>query len=451
MNRKETSQFGFSAGEYRRFRRHAWTYLLMFSLLYCFLYCARLNISSATPYLIEKGWTESTIGIMTGTLFWTYGIGQLVSGRLSELVGPAKMIVGAVVLSAAANFLVATQEAGSVIVLALLWGINGLFQSMGWTPGLAALTRWWPGKERGFAIGFLNAFTGFGQAITYCAILVAYTWFPQLGWQAGFVIPAMFPLGALVLFAVFVKITPEKAGLRDYEEGNGDNREAERQIRQALEGKGALYPYKYLLSNRKFLIWIVIAFGSGLARYGLSTWIPLYFTQQGLSAAASVASSVILPIGMGIGTLVVPWLTDRYCPGDRMPAAILSAVAGAVTTVAVFLLDATRLPQLIATEVLLFIAGFCIYAINGILFTYAADVGGRAFAGTCSGLLNFAAYLGAAVQSVVYGFVLDNGGWSIVFMSIAAFNLLIAVLGILGSRKTARPNKNVFIKEETAK
>ena len=57
------------------------------------------------------------------------------------------------------------------------------------------------------------------------------------------------------------------------------------------------------------------------------------------------------------------------------------------------------------------------------------------FSGTCSGILNFSADLGAAVQSVVYGFVLDNGGWSIVFVSIAAFNLLIAVLGMIGSKK----------------
>ena len=90
---------------------------------------------------------------------------------------------------------------------------------------------------------------------------------------------------------------------------------------------------------------------------------------------------------------------------------------------------------MIVTEVLLFIAGFCIYAINGIIFTYATDVGGRVFSGTCSGILNFSAYLGAAVQAVVYGFVLESSGWAIVFVSIAAFNVIIAVLGMIGSKK----------------
>lgn len=432
MEKHRGSQLGYTAAEYRKFRKYAWIYLLLFSVLYCFQYCTRLNIGSATPYLIEAGWTESTIGILTGTLFWTYGIGQLINGRLSELVGPAKFIVAAVVLSAVMNLFVASANMDSVLLLAILWGANGYFQSMSWTPGLAVLTKWWPGKTRGFAVGFANAFTGFGQVATYGAVLFAYKWFPQLGWSSGFIVPACVSLAVLVLYLLCVKTTPAKAGLRDYEEKDQEKPSAEQQINNTAERKSVLYPYKYLLSNRKFLIWIVIAFSSGLARYGLSTWIPLYFTQQGFSAAASIASSLILPIGMGVGTLVVPWLTDRFCPNDRMPAAILSAFVGAAATIVVFLLKATQLPQMIMIEIMLFIAGFCIYAINGIMFTYATDIGGRVLSGTCSGVLNFSAYLGAAVQSFVYGFVLNSGGWGIVFISIAAFNIMIAVLGMIG-------------------
>lgn len=438
MRKNGNAAFGFSDNEYKKFKKYAWIYLVMFSLLYCFLYCTRLNIGSATPYLVEDGWAESTIGILTGTLFWTYGIGQLVNGRLSELVGPHKFIIAAVVLSAAANLLVALQDTDSIIFLAVIWGFNGFFQSMGWTPGLAVLTKWWPGKSRGFATGFLNAFSGFGQAAASCAVIAAYTWVPQLGWKAGFVVPPCFSLAVLILYLLCVKSTPAQAGLRDYQEEDPAKTEEEEQMRLIVESKGILYPYKYIVSNRKFLIWAVIAFATGLARYGLSTWIPLYFNQRGFSSVASVASAMILPIGMGIGTLVVPWLTDRFCPKNRLPAAIVSALLGAVTTLAIFMLDVSRMPQLILVEIMLFLSGFCIYAINGIAFTYAADIGGRVFSGTCSGVLNFSAYLGAAVQSVVYGFVLDHGGWGVVFISIAAFNVLIAVLGVIGSRRNSR-------------
>ena len=436
MKNEGNSRFGYTQSEYSKFKKYAWIYLLSFSVLYCFQYCTRLNIGSATPYLIENGWTESNIGILTGTLFWTYGIGQLLSGRLGELAGPAKFIVAAVVLSAVANILVATQNANAVTILAIIWGANGLFQAMSWNPGIATLTKWWPGKSRGFATGFVNAFSGFGQVAAYLAVLAAYAWFPEYGWKAGFVFPACVSLVVLIVYLIFVKTTPQKIGLADYQEDSGEKNEAEKQMQEIVASKGFLYPYKYILSNGKFLIWIVIAFCVGLARYGLSTWIPLYFKQQGLSSVASVASSMILPIGMGIGTLVVPWLTDRFCPNNRLPAAIVSAIVGAVATVLIFALDASQGIQLALIEALLFISGFCIYAINGIMFTYATDFGGRVFAGTCSGILNFSAYLGAAVQAVVYGFILDNGGWMIVFISIAVFNLLVATLGAVGSRKS---------------
>ena len=84
-------------------------------------------------------------------------------------------------------------------------------------------------------------------------------------------------------------------------------------------------------------------------------------------------------------------------------------------------------------EILLFVAGFCIYAINGTAWAFATDIGGRFFSGTAAGCLNFCAYMGAAVQSLLYGFLLDAGGWSIVFISIAAFCGLITFLGIIST------------------
>ena len=73
---------------------------MLFSVLYCFLYCTRLNLSNAGAVMMEGlGWSKSDFGILTGALFWTYGIGQFVNGRLSEIVGPAKFVVASVVLS----------------------------------------------------------------------------------------------------------------------------------------------------------------------------------------------------------------------------------------------------------------------------------------------------------------------------------------------------------------
>jgi sugar phosphate permease len=108
----------------------------------------------------EMGWTTAQLGVLSSVFFWTYGVGQLMNGRLSEMFGVNRFIVSAVLLSAFANIVIGFQS--SLIVITILWAFNGYFQSMAWAPGMALLSRWWPANKRGFATGMANGFSGFG-------------------------------------------------------------------------------------------------------------------------------------------------------------------------------------------------------------------------------------------------------------------------------------------------
>lgn len=427
--------FGYSDIDFKRFRSYAWRYLMLFSVLYCFLYCTRLNLSNAGAVMMEGlGWSKSDFGILTGALFWTYGIGQFVNGRLSEIVGPAKFVVASVVLSVAANVLFSFQT--SIVVMAILWGLNGYFQSMAWTPGVAILTKWWPGPTRGFATGLAHAFSGFGQVAAILSVAFAFKVFPNLGWRSAFIVPAAFPVVALVAYLIWARTSPTQIGLAEYVEDDPARARIEEEMHTLVAQKGKLYPYKYVLSNRQFMVWVAIAFITGLARYGLVTWIPLYFIDKfNISVTSGLLGSLSLPVGMGIGTLVVPWMTDKWCPNNRLPAVISSAFIGAVSIGGFLLLDPTMGWQMACVQVLLFIAGFCIYAINGTAWAYATDIGGRVFSATSSGLLNFSAYMGAAAQSFVYGFLLEKIGWMSVFASLAVLCGLMAFMGYTGRSK----------------
>ena len=318
--------------------------------------------------------------------------------------------------------------------MAVLWGINGFFQSMAWTPGIATLTKWWPGNSRGFATGFANAFSGFGQVAATLSVALAFAILPDMGWRAAFIVPAAIPLAMLVIYMVFAKPTPSAVGLHEYTENTEEMAKNETAMQEILRTKGKFYPYKYVLSDRLFNLWMIVAFSIGLARYGLVTWVPLYFIDQfGIKITDGLLASLALPVGMGIGTLVVPWLSDKLYLNNRLRACTHNAAIGAVAVYVFFLLDPTVMWQLVLIEILLFVAGFCIYAINGTAWAFATDIGGRFFSGTAAGCLNFCAYMGAAVQSLLYGFLLDAGGWNIVFISIAAFCGLIAILGTLSA------------------
>lgn len=428
---KASSALGYTDEEYKHFKRCAIRYLLLFSLLYMTHYCSRLNLTNASALMIEQlHWTKADIGVLTSALFWAYGIGQLINGRLGEIVGPEKFLFLSVLLSITANLLMGFQS--SLAVMALIWAVNGWFQSMAWAPGITILTRWWSERRRGFAVGFAHAFSGFGQVAATLAVVAAFRFLPGLGWRAAFFLPPAVPLVMLIVFSVFAKTSPTDIGLPEYKEVDPVKAEREEAMRLMTQQHGKLYPYKYLLSGGKYIIWVVISFIAGLARYGLTTWIPLYFVDRfAIDISTGLLQSAALPIGMGIGTLTIPSLTDRFCPKDRVPAVIISAAAAAAFVWVFFFLD-PRIPvQAVLLEITLFFAGFFIYAIYGVSLVHATDIGGRVFSGTSSGILSFGAYSGAAVQSLFYGFLLETIGWGMVFGSISLFCLFIAVLGLI--------------------
>lgn len=432
MKEKGKSTFGYTPEQYKTFKKNAWKALLGFSVLYCFLYCGRLNLSSAMPLMMEEeGWTAAQLGILSSVFFWTYGIGHLFNGRLGEIVGVNRFIVGSVLLSAIVNIVISFQSSLPVIIV--LWGINGYFQSMAWAPGMSLLSKWWPGNSRGFATGMANGFSGFGQAVAMVAVLVSFTVAPSMGWRAAFIFPVVIAAAMTVIYIFMVKANPQAVGLPDYQDSSS-NAEQEKKMADVINGKGKLYPYIYLVKQWKFDIWLLIIAFANIARYGLLTWVPLYFTNSiGVDISEGLMGSLLLPIGMGLGTLVIPTLTDRYCKEDRLPAVILCAIVGGAAIVG--LLFTTNM---VAVSVLLFIAGFFLYAINGLVWAFALDVGGRQFAGTASGILDFVAYLGASVQAIVFGFSVEKDNWNMLFATIAAVCAAMVILSLIASRGSSR-------------
>ena len=238
----------------------------------------------------------------------------------------------------------------------------------------------------------------------------------------------------LIIYIIFAKATPKSIGLKDYEEQDADKAEKENEMAAIVKEKGVFYPYLHLLKNKLFLVWVFVVFASGLARYGLATWIPKYLKEMGLGVSSSILTSIVLPIGMGIGTLVIPTLTDKFCPNNRLLAGVVSGLAAATCIIGFMFLKPTGV-QLIVMMTLLFFAGFFIYAINGVVWTFAADVGGRVFASTAAGVLDFAAYMGAAIQAMLFGFILGDGNWNVLFISVAAFCFLIGIVSLVCSKK----------------
>ena len=432
MEKKE--HLGYTREQYKIFKKNAWIVLLAFSILYCFLYCGRQNLSYAMPAMMqEEGWTALQLGVLSSVQFWTYAFGHLVNGRLGEIIGVNKLIVIGMVLSAAMNMLIGFQA--SLLFIIILWAVNGYVQSMLWSPGMALLANWWPSSKRGFATGFANAFSGLGSVVTAFVVSLSYMVFPRMGWRGAFVGSAIVMLLVVAVYPFFAKEKPSKIGLPEYIDPNQVIETNDNELRLIIEKKGKLYPYIHLLKQWRFDVWMVIIACSSIARYGLLTWIPTYYAEVfQADIETGIIGSVICPLGMAAGALVIPWLSDRMWSQNRLPWVVISSIGAALTVFGFMNAE----PGLIASF-LLFFAGFFIYGINSLVWTFATDIGGRTFGGTATGILDCAAYIGASVQAIFFGSVLTNSGnWNLVFACIVG----VLVVMIIAALVAGKGNKN---------
>ena len=435
-NKKTVDYLGYTPEEYKYFNKNAWIVLIAFSIVYCFLYCGRLNLSYIMPQMMaEEGWTEMDLGILSSILFWTYGMGHMFNGRLGEIFGVNKFIVAGLFLSAIANLLIGFQS--SLVIIAICWGFNGYFQSMLWGPGMALLSNWWPRNKRGFATGFANAFSGLGQCFAAITVSIGVMVLPGIGWRAGFIVPVFFMVAAGIVYIILTKEKPSKIGLKEYVDPDKVSNTQDEELKALVKEKGKLYPYIYLFSKWRFDCWLFIIAGSSIARYGLLTWVPTYYVQEfGVDVKEGALGTILLPLGMAFGTFIIPWISDKYFSENRIPLVVICAGIAGATVFFFRLVEPGALAGF-----LLFTAGFFIYAINGLVWAYATDVGGRAFAGTAAGVLDAFAYLGAACQALFFGSVLSSSGnWTLVFTCVAGVCAAIIVISIIaGSGLKKKP------------
>ena len=107
-------------------------FLLCF-LAYSATYVCRLNYSSIIPELSSHGvLSESKIASVSSAFFICYGLGQIVSGIIGDKLNTRYMIFFGVFLSSISNIILCFFN--SYPVLIIFWALNGLFQSLVWSP-----------------------------------------------------------------------------------------------------------------------------------------------------------------------------------------------------------------------------------------------------------------------------------------------------------------------------
>ena len=423
-----TATYGYNPVEFKKFKKHAWLMLLSFGFTYLFFYNGRQNINLVMTHMQDYFSSDlGTLGVVTSALFWCYAFGQLVSGRLGALIGYKKLMMMGVAASAVLNVAISFQN--NLAVVAVLWGLNGFVQAMVWANGVGVLNKWWPKEKRGFASGLATAFSGVAQVVTYLTINLCLALNPEWGWRAGFRFPMIPMVLILIAFYFFFKEKPEDVGLPAFQEADAALNEKDAAMELELSKKGFFYPYKKLFSEPKVIVFCLISAIAGIGRYGLLTWVPTYFmTELDMNVKQGIFSAIVLPLGQACAMFVFPFITDKVFKGKREPMLILASIVACVGLVC-FPFFKTQAPA----TVMLFVVGV-FSMVTGVIWAIAGDMGGRAMSATVVGVLDWAVYMGAAIQASIFGFVQVKFGWSAIFVTIGALYVVLMVLTLLARK-----------------
>ena len=428
VEKQEKNTYGYNNQEFKKFRTHAWLVLLSFGFTYLFFYNGRQNINLIMPLLKEYFSSDlGTIGVVSSSLFWCYAFGQLVSGRLGSYFGYKKLMIAGIVLSAILNVVISFQE--NLVVIAILWGINGFAQAMVWSNGIGVINKWWPKDQRGFSSGLTTAFSGLAQAVTYLTVNWCLLLNPEWGWRAGFRFPIIPMVVIMIAFILFFKEKPEDVKLRAFVEPDAGLDEKSRLLEAEISKKGFFYPYKLLFSEPKVIIFCIISAIAGIGRYGLLTWVPTYFTEElGLTLKNDMFTYIVLPLGQACAMFVFPLITDKVFKGKREPMLVLASIIACVGLVC-FPFFKSQLPA----TIMLFVVGV-FSMVTGVIWTIAGDIGGRPLSSTVIGVFDWAVYMGAAIQASIFGFVKESLGWSAIFIVIGSLYIVLLALTLIARK-----------------
>lgn len=364
---------------------------------YALYYVCRLSMNIVRKPIVEDGlFSETELGIIGSCLFFVYAVGKMANGFLADRCNARRFMATGLLLTAIVNLILGFSN--MFIVFAVLWGLNGWFQSMGAPAGVVSLNRWYDNKDRGTYYGFWSASHNIGEAITFITVAALVSW---VGWRSGMIGAGVIGLAGFGMLLLFMKDTPQSQGFLL------NQKVADAASSKKVETEDFNRAQKSVLKNPA--IWI-LALGSAfmyISRYAVNSWGVFYLeAQKGYTTLdASLIISISSVCGI-VGTVASGIISDKLFRGSRNVPAL---VCGLMNTVALclFLLVPGENFWLDVTAMVLFGLGIgvLICFLGGLM---AVDIAPKAAAGAALGVVGIASYLGAGLQDVMNGILIEG-------------------------------------------
>lgn len=383
------------------FRRHRFRVMVAITLGYGVVYTCRLALSVVKKPLIDLGiFSPSELGLIGSALFYTYAIGKLVNGFLADHANMKVFFAFAVLMSALLN--IGMGYSTIVWVSALLWGLNGWFQSFGAPAGVVAMTNWFSNRERGRFYGIWSTAHSIGEGLTFVAVggLVA-----AFGWQYGFWGPGFLCVLVAIAMYVMVQDRPRTLGLPTVADWRNDHWQTGEARSRADTGV-----FRTQLSILKIpAVWVLALASASIyvSRYAINSWGVLYLQEtHGFSLVEAGTFLMVNTFAGIVGCLAFGFISDKWFNARRPPANLIFALAEIAGLVLLF-----YGPNTTAT----LMCAFILYGLglNGLVTSlgglFAVDIAPKRVAGAAMGLIGIFSYVGAALQENISGNLIERG------------------------------------------
>ena len=367
---------------------------------YLFIYVARLNLSMAAPGLKEASiLSMEQIGMLGSIFSVIYACGRLLSGILSDRYPPWKMISIGLVLCGISNICFGMFPPFAAILL--LWGVNAFAQSMLWGSILRILSTIYPESVAKKRASYMATTVAAGNLV---GILLNTGLIARFGTAWAFLVPG----GITLVLSLMVAVNTHHVQPPVVETTN--------------------HGFSLLLKKQEVRKMLLPALIHGVLKDNISLWMTVYIMDSfGVDLQQSSGYVLLIPTVGFFARILAPELYRMVKERDKPLLMWGFAFSAGGALLLVFCARSAWLA--IAYLSLIYTA---VSVMNGCFLSFfpmrfAKD----GYVASVSGIMDFATYLGTGISSIAYGILIEQYGYSAMFISWA----VLCSLGLLLLRK----------------
>ena len=378
--------------------------ILLSSLIgYALFYAVRKNLGIAMPFLQKDlGITKSDLGLFLTLHGVLYGISKFANGFLADRANARTMMCIGLILSAIANVFFGFGTA--VLVLGLVWVLNGWFQGIGFPPCARLMTHWFSPKELATKMSIWNTShsIGAGLVVVLCGYLMTYFG----NWRLCFLVPAVIAIVGTIFLWFTLRDTPQSLGLPEVEGSKTEHSEDNADFKAIIARKVFGNPYIWIIAFANFFVYTI--------RYAVFDWGPTLLMETKGVEIKNAGWMMFAFEGSGvIGMLLSGWLTDKLFGGRGSRLCVFSMLAAGGSIYAMWKLP-PHSPGL--TTVVLATAGFFIYGPQALVGITVANLATKRAAATAVGLTGIFGYASSILSGWGLGKLAETYGWNAGFV-----------------------------------